>query len=74
MNKLKKSLLQDEQTQLSQPISLAVVLQPPENFCGILCGLFQQVYVLPVLESSNLYAALQVRLNQSRGVGQNPPP
>ena len=68
---LQPSLLQAEQTQISQPLLPGEVLQLSDHFCGPPLDRLQQLHVFPVLRAPELDAGLQVRSHQSRVEGQN---
>ncbi|KAK4821962.1 hypothetical protein QYF61_004966 [Mycteria americana] len=65
------SLLQAEQSQLSQPVFTGEVLQPLDHFHGSPLDLPQQVHVLLMLGAPELDAALQVGSHKSGVEGQN---
>ena len=54
------SLLQAEESQLSQPVLAGEVLQPSAHLCGPPLDLFQQLHVLLVFRAPELDAVLQV--------------
>ena len=66
------SLLQAEQTQFSQPISIGEVLQPHSNLCGPLQNLLQQLHILLVLWVPDLDTGLPMGLHKGR-VERNTP-
>ena len=65
------SLLQAEQTQLSQPVPISKALQPSDHFHGPPLDLLQQPYVLLMLRALEVDAVLQVGSHESRIEGQN---
>ncbi|KAK4816418.1 hypothetical protein QYF61_016854 [Mycteria americana] len=64
-------LFKAEQPQLSQPVLIGEVFQPPDHFCGPPLDPLQQVHVFPVLRAPELDAVLQVGSHQSAAEGQN---
>ena len=68
---LEPSLLQAEQSQVSQPFLTAEVFQPSDHLCGTPLGPLQQVHVFLVLRPPELDTALQVGSHQRRVEGQN---
>ncbi|KAK4807440.1 hypothetical protein QYF61_001991 [Mycteria americana] len=66
------SLLQAEQPQLSQPVLIGEVLQPPDHFCGPPLDPLQQLHVLLVLRTPELDAVLQGGLTRAEQRGRIP--
>ncbi|XP_014803059.1 PREDICTED: complex III assembly factor LYRM7 isoform X1 [Calidris pugnax] len=64
-----QSLLQAEQSQLSQLVFVGEVLQPSDHLCGPPLDLLQQVHVLML--GPELDAVPQVGYHDSRGEGEN---
>jgi len=68
---LEPSLLQAEQSQLSQPFLTGEVFHPSDNFCGPPLDPLQQVHIFPVLRAPELNGGLQVGSHQRGAAGQN---
>ena len=69
---LEPSLLQVEQSQLSQPFLISRGAQPSDHLCGPPLDPVQQLQVFPVLGALERDAVLQVGPHLSRAEGQNP--
>ena len=65
------SLLQAEQPQLSQPVFLGEVFQPPDHLCGPPLDPLKQVHGLLMLGAPELNTVLQVGSHESGG-GESP--
>ncbi|GAB0186614.1 mitochondrial enolase superfamily member 1 [Grus japonensis] len=68
---LESSLLQAEQSQLSQPVLIGQVLQPSDHLHGPPLDLLQQFHVLCMLGTPELDTVLQVGSHQNRVEGQD---